>query len=101
MKSVLLLAVLGLASCTWVKPTSRGDSVQLLTNADVVNCVKKGVTSSKTLSRIVFIPRNQHKVFNELVTLAKNEAAIMQGDTIVADGEPKKGALDFVVYRCR
>lgn len=96
-----MFVALGVVSCAWVKTTPRGQEVELLTEADVVNCVKKGVTSSKTLSRIILIPRNRQKVYNELVTLAKNEAAVMQGDSIVPQGEVKKGALDFVVYHCR
>lgn len=98
---LVLLVCVGLGACAWIKPTARSETVQLATDADIVNCVKKGITSSKTIGRIIFIPRNREKVFNELVTLAKNEAAVMQGDTVVANGKPQGGALDFVVYRCR
>jgi hypothetical protein len=100
----LLLTVLVssvMCSCTWVKPTPRSHSILLLTPPEVVNCVKKGVTGSKTLSKIMFVPRNKGKMFNELVMLAKNEAVIMEGDAVVPTGEIVDGAQNFIVYRCR
>lgn len=88
-------------ACTWVKPTLKSHTVVLITAGDAANCVKKGITSVKTLSKMLFIPRNHEKIMNELVVLAKNEAVIMKGDAIVANGKVNKGALDFIVYRCR
>lgn len=101
-KSILLLSMaLFVAACTWVKPTPRSHGIVLVNDSEIVNCVKKGITSSKTLSKILFIPRAKNKVFSELVMLAKNEAAIMGGDAIVPVGTVVGGAQDFIVYRCR
>ncbi len=102
MKSVVLMCTLALlAACTWVKPTPKSHAVVVMGKDDVLNCVKKGVTSSKTLSKFLFIPRSKEKIYNELVILAKNEAVIMEGDSLVPKGEIVGGALDFSVYRCR
>jgi hypothetical protein len=96
----LLLVASTLNACTWVKPTTKSHEIVLKESSQVVNCVKKGVTNSKSLSKIAFVPRNQEKIFNELVLLAKNEAVILKGDTIVAEGKMDKGQQTFGVYLC-
>lgn len=90
-----------LSACSWVKPIPQSYPVALLEPADIVNCVKKGVTHSKTLSKFLFVPRMDSKIEMELVTLAKNEAAIMNGDSIVAEGPIESGARTYGVYQCR
>lgn len=102
MKNVTLL-LLGAAlsvGCAWVKSSAKSHEVMLLTQDQVVNCVKKGVTTSQTLSKITFVPRSNDKVFGELVMLAKNEAVILGGDAVVAEGHMKEGRQVFGVYRC-
>ncbi len=101
-KTTLLLALATLTTaCTWVKPTARSHEVVLLNQDQIVNCVKKGSTTSKTVSKIAIVPRNNDKIFSELVMLAKNEAAILGGDSIVAEGRMEEGRQTFGVYRCR
>ena len=97
---ILICAALG-AGCTWVKPSAKSHEVVLLTQDQAVNCVKKGVTSSKTLSKITVVPRSNDKIFSELVMLAKNEAVILGGDAVVAEGRMEEGRQTFGVYRCR
>jgi hypothetical protein len=94
-------ALLALGACSWVKPTSQSHEVVLANQDQVVNCVKKGSTTSKTLSKITVVPRSNDKIFSELVMLAKNEAAILGGDTVVAEGIMEAGSQRFGVYRCR
>lgn len=102
MKRVLmpLVAVVLVSACTWVKPSVRSHMIVLKDENQVVNCVKKGLTRSKTLSSVVFIPRSEAKVFSELVMLAKNEAVILGGDTVVPEGEMISGEQTFGIYRC-
>lgn len=95
------MTLLALGACSWVKPTTQSHQVVLAEQNQVVNCVKKGSTTSKTLSKITVVPRSNDKVFSELVMLAKNEAAILGGDTIVAEGTINAGSQVFGVYRCR
>lgn len=95
---VFLAASLG--ACTWVQPSIRSHTVVLKDDRHIVNCVKKGVTRSKTLSTIAFIPRSDAKMFSELVMLAKNEAVLLEGDTVVPEGDLDKGEQIFGVYRC-
>lgn len=101
--SRFLLAALvcaSLGACTWVKPSVKSHTVVLKDQNSVVNCVKKGLTKSKTLSKIVFIPRSDAKMFSELVMLAKNEAVLLEGDTVVPEGDLVGGEQSFGVYRC-
>lgn len=102
MKKALILCslVVSVSACTWVKPSIKSHTVVLKDDRHVVNCVKKGVTRSKTLSKIVFIPRSEAKMFSELVMLAKNEAVPLQGDTVVPEGDLVNGEQVFGVYRC-
>lgn len=96
----LTLLAASLSACTWVKPSIKSHTVVLKDDRQVVNCVKKGFTRSKTVSKIVFIPRSEAKMFSELVMLAKNEAVLLQGDTVVPEGELVDGEQVFGVYRC-
>lgn len=97
----LASATLYLSACAWVKPLPNSHVVALLNANDIVNCVKKGTTNSKTLSKFLFIPRVEDKVNTELVTLAKNEAIIMGGDAVVAESDLEAGAQTFGIYLCR
>ncbi len=98
--ALMSISVLG-AACSWIKPSVGSHSVALATQHEVAGCTKKGVTTSKTLSKFFFIPRGQDKMYSELVMLAKNEAVIMEGDTIVPQPTSAPGTLVFAVYACK
>jgi hypothetical protein len=87
-------------ACTWVQLTAEGRGVQLLTSSEVSNCTRVGTTSSATTSRLLVVQRGGEKVQGELVTLARNEAGLMDGNTIVADSTIEGGRQSFTVYRC-
>lgn len=95
------LVALSCGACAWVKPTEEAHHVALVKPQAVTNCKKLGITTASTLNSIVGIERKQAVKTNELVTLAKNEAVVMQGDTIVAKGPADKGQQDFYIYRCQ
>lgn len=96
--SVLLLCV---SACTWVKATPSGEKVVVSDGAGVSNCQSKGEVESVLKSRVGGFERNASKVQGELETLARNEAAKMGGDTIVALSNVRDGKQNFGVYRCR
>lgn len=102
MKKIVLATCVcfSLCACTWVKPSAKSHAVVLKDQAHVVNCVKKGVTKSKTLAKIILFPRSEEKMFSELVMLAKNEAVLLGGDAVVAEGQLTGGEQTFGVYRC-
>lgn len=98
---VVLVLLAGVSACTWVKPTEAGAKVVVSDGAGVSNCKRKGEVESALKSRVGAFERNATKVAGELETLARNEAADMGGDTIVAESDVWEGKQTFGVYRCR
>ena len=103
---VRLAAVVGAAliagGCTWVKLTSPGEGVRVSTRAQVAACERLGATHAKTSTKVGFFSRSQKKIDEEIETLARNEAADMGGNTIVAQGPTSsEGRRSFDVYRCK
>ena len=63
-------------------------------------CTKVGTARANTQDSVGFIARSQRNIDEELLTLARNEAAKIGGDALVALGEPEDGHQEFEVYRC-
>ncbi len=102
MKKILIVVCgcLVLSSCTWVKVTPNGESVRLVQSAKAVEpCKRIGKVNTKVVSEVVF-NRDPEKVASELADLARNEAALMRGDTIVPASEIIDGRRSFDVYQC-
>ena len=95
-----ILAAIALSACTWVKPTEGGARVVVAEPFNVRDCERVSTITTSVKHTIGSKPRKAQKVENELTTLARNEAAIRGGDTIVPRGEVKDGARTFEVYRC-
>lgn len=102
MKTPLLLcAALGLlAGCTWVKLEDSGSGVRVAYDGRVDGCEKAGDIGVSVKDRVGFYDRSDLKVKDELETLARNEAASLPADTLVAKGEPRNGEQSFAAYRC-
>jgi hypothetical protein len=98
---VVALSAISLAGagCSWVKTTPGGAQVVEATAADVSGCQELG-TASGTTRTSVGLPRDKDVIRDEQVTLARNQAALIGGDTIVQAGPPQGGMLSFTVYRC-
>ena len=94
-------ALLALSACTWVKHTEEGSRVVLAEPVHVAHCEKLGTTTTAVKHEVGRVQRDDEKVAEELTTLARNEAAVMGGDTIVSLGPPRDGSAKFEVYRCR
>lgn len=100
-KSVyVFVMVLFVCSCSWVKPEYGAEKVALVKLAHIQNCKKVGTVYSNTTNRILGIHRSHKKVNDELLTLAKNEALELGGDTLVALGPVVEGEQKFDAYRC-
>lgn len=96
----LSIVVLGLAACTWVEPTREGSEVLVVKASSVVACKKVGTTTTSVKHKVGIVTRSDEKVTEELTTLAKNKAADMGGDSIVAQGEAVEGSMSFAIYKC-
>ncbi len=97
---VMAVQIVLLGGCTWVKLSEGGANVSQASEADVVNCQKVGIVSAHTRDQVV-VNRSSSKVREELLVLARNEAASLGGDSVVAMGPPRAGEQDFTAYRCR
>ncbi len=105
MRKTALLALslmLLLPACTWVKTTPQGDGVQYVEYPDdaIKTCKELGTVTTMVKAKIGFFNRNEDKVNKELITLARNEAAIKGGDTITAEKPAADGRRTFIVYKC-
>lgn len=98
--TILFITALIVQACTWVKSTELGEQVTLVQPFHVLHCQKKGQTQTHVKHEIGFFTRDEETVKEELITLAKNQAATMGADSIVAIGDVNKGNMTFEVYRC-
>lgn len=102
MKKLLLTACVSLliSGCTWVQLTTEGQGVRLAGARLVTNCDRIGRTTARTLGKIATVGRGGGKLQTELLTLARNEAGRMGGDTIVPESIVSQGEQEFGVYHC-
>lgn len=96
-----LLAILLATACTWVKPNQGAIDIELKSLDQVALCQRIGVATAQTKSSVSFYQRNPITVAEEVLTLAKNEAVKMAGNTLVPMGELENGRQQFSVYRCQ
>jgi hypothetical protein len=96
----LLTGMIGVTGCTWVDPIAGASSVTLVMPTHVTNCKSLGTTTSQVKDKVGFVNRNDEKVAGELLTLAKNSAVEIGGDTLVAEGAPSDGTQKFRIYKC-
>ena len=97
---VLSIVISGLAACTWVEPTKEGSEVLVVKASNVDTCKKLGTATTSVKHKVGIITRSDEKVAEELTILAKNKAAEMGGDSIVAQGELVEGSMSFYIYKC-
>lgn len=95
--TVLLALPVG---CTWVKLDKDAVGVVVVPADSVTDCQRVGSTTSTTRAKVGVYERGEDQVNEELVTLAKNSAASMGGNSLVAEAPPKDGKQTFTVYRC-
>ena len=102
MRNLMLIAAISLLldGCTFVKLTPQGENVAVLQASEVANCDRVTATTVNVTSKVV-INRQPAKVAADLRTYARNRAATLGGDTIVATSQPRNGEQTFDVYRCR
>ena len=88
------------AACTWVEPTVSGNAVRVAYDGKVAGCRDAGTVAVTVADKVGFYHRSEYKVADELETMARNEAASLPADTIVARSEPKDGSQRFQAYVC-
>jgi hypothetical protein len=94
--AALLAAVALVAGCAYVTETTEGQRVRVVQAADVAPCTHLG----QVRVSVVQMARGEQFVREDLIRLARNNAAKSDADSIVAAGEPKDGEQVFDMYRC-
>ncbi len=101
MKAFLpLLGALCMTGCAWVETTAQGEAVTVVEARHVGQCQSLGTVTTTTKDSFGVVPRKPEIVAEELADLARNKAATLGGDSIVAQGAPEAGSQTFRVYRC-
>lgn len=96
---VTAIILLTSSGCAFVQVSEAGAAVAQASAADVVNCTEVGKVDSQTQSRVL-LERGNAKVKQELIDLARNQAAAMGANAIVPIGEPEEGRQSFRAYDC-
>jgi len=89
-----------LPACTWVEPTKESSNVTLVKPFNVTSCKKLGTTTATVKYKVGPIIRDEDTVREELITVARNKAATMGADSIVANEPVKDGSMSFDIYKC-
>jgi hypothetical protein len=99
-RTAAALALLTLtAGCTWIRLTDGGAEVMQLSRHEAAECRLVGNVTASTQHRVL-LERGSGKVAEELIVLARNEAATLGGNAIAPLGPPVDGRQDFEVYVC-
>lgn len=96
----LCFVIACLPACAWIEVSNESRKVTLVKSFHVKDCVKLGTTDASVTHKIGIIIRADEAVTDDLVKVAKNRAAEMGGDSIVAKGPAVEGKMSFNVYRC-
>ncbi len=99
-QSLFLFSALFVSACSWVDLSKEGEKIRVLETSEVSTCKHLGQTTANTQEKALGVRRHDKAINQELTALARNAAAKMGGDTIVADG-PEVGAKQtFLIYKC-
>jgi hypothetical protein len=101
-RPAILIILATLTACTWVKLENSGARVRVADASESLSgCEYRGELTVMVTHRFGQIERNALKVADELETLARNEAAGMQANTIKPLSQPAGGEQRFGAYDCR
>ena len=88
-----------ISACSFVQLSDAGANVAQMDTTDVLNCTAVGVVSTSTQDKVL-IERGGAKVREELLVLARNQAAELGANAIVPIDQPKDGKQSFRAYQC-
>ena len=102
-KAISLCAVLAgaalLAGCSIVKVSEAGKKVRIVNSDQVQLCKRLGTVSTSVIDNVLFVPRNDDKVRTELDKLARDQAVLMEANTLVRVSI-QDGQGSYVAYDC-
>ena len=96
---VVVLASALLVGCSVVKVSEAGKRIHMLGKNEVGNCRRVGTVTTSVLDNVLFIPRNQQKIQSDLDKLARDQAVLMNANTLV-HVSTVEGEGNYIAYQC-
>ncbi|MAR91395.1 MAG: DUF4156 domain-containing protein [Pseudomonadota bacterium] len=100
-RSFLIAAVAVLGACSWVALNPEAEDVLVLKPYQAKECEQLRRTTSQVLDKVWFVDRSPETMGEELTTLARNTAAEVGGNAIVAESEITEGKQTFIILDCQ
>lgn len=100
-KLIMLVVLVALQGCALVELEEDGKQVRVVDKQHVEHCKRVGKTTVSVKSTVAGIDRKHELMQQELEILARNNAADLKGDTIVAITEIKDGKRAYDIYQCK
>lgn len=94
------ISALVVSGCTWVKPVPGADKVELVPANLAANCKDMGSVTVSALDSVGGLNRHEEEVEEDLVMLAKNQAAEKGADTLVKLTAVRNGEQRFGMRNC-
>ncbi len=99
-RGLMLAAVAGLlAGCSVVKVSEAGKRIQMVDRNQVQGCNRLGSVTTSVLDNVLFIPRKPEKIRSDLDKLARDQAVLMEANTLV-HVSTVEGQGNYIAYRC-
>ncbi|HFD79512.1 MAG TPA: hypothetical protein ENK05_03820 [Gammaproteobacteria bacterium] len=96
----LVLLIL-LPACSWLRSGVSPEEVRLATADEVRACSERGTVDVSVYDRPSELKRGEAALAGELLSLARQSAVQLGGDTLVPHGAIVDGSRVYGVYRCR
>lgn len=102
MRTFFTLTLLGAmaGACTWVELDPAAAEIAVANTDEITQCQRLSHVTAKVLDGVGFVDRSEEKVAGELLTIARNEAVRLGGDTIVPSSDIVDGRQHFAVFVC-
>lgn len=89
-----------MVACSPVTLKPDAAEIELLDADRVTKCDRLGKTRVSVATKLLFIPRGDKAIREDLTRLARNSAIEMDGDTLTRESEIQEGEQTFGVYKC-
>ena len=98
--TLLLGSLMSISACSFVSLNSDAENITVSTNSSTLtNCKFLGNTNVSLWSKADTFQSNE-KVEDQLNTLARNQAAALNGNTVIAKSAISNGQRTYAVYNC-
>ena len=102
LRVAFLLGLLSsISACDWVKPNESAAKVKVAEAGQVGACRRVATTKVSVLDNVAGMPRSYRTMFEELSTLARNQATELGCDTVASESDIVAGEMSFGVFSCQ